>query len=111
MLEIEKRKYPLWRVNCEDRTASMIGKINAAIYFVSDRRDEDQDALCVYLKKTYRGICDRCEARQGDIVRLSEGEDARIISIDFVGGEGELHLESTQIIDTGAVDFKEDGDV
>lgn len=106
MLEGEKKKYVLYRID-SSRVARAQGYINMALYFSSDRRDEDNDHLCVYLKKSYTALCDACDVREGDIIRLGE-ERLRVISAHGDTSELVLHLESTQILDTGAFDFEED---
>lgn len=106
MLETEKREYPLYKIDRATSTARFAQKIRGAIYFTSDRRDEDQDGLCVYIKKTYKGICDKADISKSDIIIIN-GERARVISVSDDTEELILHLESVDVIDTGAVDFEE----
>ena len=110
MLESEKRNYPLYRIN-KDRIARMVGLVRMAIYMTSDRRVEDNDHLCVYLKKSYGAVCDRCDIREADIVRLEDDERVRVISVTGDDSELLLHLESVKILDTGSFDFEEDSNV
>ena len=106
MLETEKKKYPLYRIG-QSRIARRVGTISVALALTSTRRDEDNDHLCVYLKKSYQGLCDGAEVHQGDIIRLENGERLRVICAATAGREMLLHLESTQIFDTGSFDFEE----
>ncbi len=110
MFEREKRHYPVYRIDKETRLATGVCIARAYIYFTSDRRDEDKDHLCVYLKKTYRGLFDPCDIKEGDITS-HEGERLRVISVDRTGTEYSVHLESVQIIDTGAYILREESDV
>lgn len=110
MLEAEKKKYPHYRIS-ERQTAKRLGSVNMALYFTSDRRDEDNDHLCVYLKKSYEAICDKADIREGDIIKLENGERLRTLSVAPFGRELLLHLESTQILNTGAFDFEEGDNV
>lgn len=110
MLELEKKEYPVYRAEGENRVATFVENARLAVYMSSDRRDEDMDGLCVYLKKTYRAIADKSGMREGDIVLLGD-ERARVISITRDGAESILHLESVKIIDTGALDFEGESDV
>lgn len=106
MLEREKRDYPVYRVDEETRIARRIGSVHLAIYMTSDRRDIDNEIGALYLKKTYYGVCDAIDIRSADIVCVS-GARARVISVQQRGNECLLHLESVEIIDTGAYDFEE----
>jgi hypothetical protein len=110
MFEREKRHYPVYRIDRETREAHALCLARAYIYFTTDRRDEDKDHLCVFLKKTYRALFDPCDIAEGDIVSYG-GEKLRVISVDKSGEEFSVHLESVQIIDTGAFVLKGDNNV
>lgn len=99
MLEIEKRKYPVYRKSEQASDARRICDARLALSLSSDRRDVDSSARCIYLKKTYRGICDICDIKEGDIVLVGD-ERLRVISVATAHPEMLLHLESVQIIDT-----------
>ena len=51
-----------------------------------------------------------CDIAEGDIVSYG-GEKLRVISVDKSGEEFSVHLESVQIIDTGAFVLKGDNNV
>ena len=104
MLENEKRKYPVYRKQGEG--CVYLCEARMALYMTSDRRDEDKDGLCVYLKKTYRAICDRCAIKEGDTV-LNGNERLLVISVGGVGAELCLHLEGVEIIDTSRLEITE----
>lgn len=110
MLEREKREYPAYRVDKETRVANAIGKCNLALYLTSDRRDADNTIGALYLKKTYYGICEAIDIRSGDLIGLSDAR-ARVISVSPIGRELVLHLETVEIIDTGAYDLEGDENV
>ena len=99
MLEIEKKRLPVYRKSDEAGEVRRVCNARIAFSLSSDRRDIDNSARCVYLKKTYRGICDFCDIKEGDIV-LSGDEKLRVISVATAHPEMLLHLESVQIIDT-----------
>lgn len=99
MLEIEKKKYPVYRKSEQASDARRICDVRLAFSLSSDRRDVDNDARCIYLKKTYKGICDLCDIKEGDIV-LAGDERLLVISVADAHPEMLLHLESVQIIDT-----------
>lgn len=99
MLEIEKKKYPVYRKSEQASDARRICDIRLAFSLSSDRRDIDSDARCIYLKKTYKGICDNCAVKEGDII-LAGSERLYVISVAGAHPEMLLHLESVQIIDT-----------
>lgn len=101
MLENEKRKYPVYRAS-ENGVGTHLCDAKMALFMTSDRRDEDIDKLCVYLKKTYRAICNKCEIKEGDVVLYGQ-ERLRVISVNSHASELCLHLESTQIIDTSSL--------
>lgn len=110
MLENEKKKYKVYRTVAQTAEAELVCEINLAMYMTSDRRDVDNSVGCVYLKKTYYGVCDSAELRAGDIV-VKDGTRARIISTQADGAEMLLHLESVEIINTGACEIKEEANV
>ena len=110
MLEQEKRDYPVYRAEGENNEARLVENARLAVYMTSDRRDEDNDGLCVYLKKTYRAIGEARSIKEGDVVLLGD-EKARVISITGDGIELILHLESVRVIDTGALYFRGEDDV
>ena len=110
MLEIEKKKYPVYRKNDEAGEVRRVCDARIALSLSSDRRDVDNSARCVYLKKTYRGICDFCDIKEGDTV-LAGDEKMLVISTAAAHPEILLHLESVQIIDTEYVKLEESGDV
>lgn len=103
MLENEKRRYPVYRKQGESLV--YLCEARMALYMSSDRRDEDKDGLCVYLKKTYRAICDHCQIKQGDTV-LRGDERLLVISASEAGSELCLHLESVEIIDTARLEIE-----
>ncbi len=106
MLEIEKKKYPVYRKSEQAGEARHVCDTRLALSLSSDRRDVDNDCRCVYLKKTYRGMCDACDIKEGDIVLIGD-ERVRVISVAQDGAERLLHLESVQIIDTGYMELGE----
>ena len=107
MLEREKRDYPYYRVDKETRVAKRMGICRLAVYMTSDRRDVDNQIGALYLKKTYYGVCDAIDIRSGDIVAI-DGARARVVSVKERREEQVLHLESVEIIDTGAYDLEGD---
>ena len=106
MLENEKRTYKVYRINSQ-RVCEEIGECHLAVYLTSDRRDEDTDGLCLYLKRTYYGICDIMDIRSADIIKI-DGYDARVLTVRKIDSELVLHLESVEIFDTGA--YEHEGD-
>lgn len=106
MLENEKKIYPFYRKASQSPDAEYVGDIRAVLYLSSDRRDEDSDGLCVYLKKTYYAVCDAADIRTGDTV-LCDGVKMLVISVAEAGYELILHLESVEIIDTGVREIAE----
>ncbi|MBO5374624.1 MAG: hypothetical protein J6A54_04165 [Clostridia bacterium] len=106
MLENEKKKYKVYRINAQ-RVCKEEGECSLAVYMTSDRRDEDEDGLCVYLKRTYYGICNIMDIRTADIIKI-DGRDARVLTVSRDGNELILHLESIEVLDTGAYDYEGD---
>jgi hypothetical protein len=110
MLEVEKKKYDLYRVEFETRKGKRIGSVNLAVYQTSDRRDVDNQIGGVFLKKTYYGVCDTIDIRSGDNVNL-DGAFAQVISVRPSKTELLLHLESVEYLDTGAYAIEVSDDV
>ncbi len=105
MLENEKKKYKVYRVDFESRIAHMVGECRLAVYQRSDRRDVDNTIGAIFLKKTYYGICDAMDIRSGDIIMHDENK-LRVISAVPCGSELTLHLESVELLDTGAYEIE-----
>ena len=108
MQEALKKKYSLFRIIRGDKgegSLKSIGKIRVALEMSSDRRDKSDDNLCLYLKKTYKGVCDKCNVMDGDIIKIENGY-LRVISVKDAITEQYLHIEEVKILDTGAFDVE-----
>ncbi|MBQ8163587.1 MAG: hypothetical protein IJZ93_04395 [Clostridia bacterium] len=108
MLKTMKKPYSVYRLERVSGVsiAKFLATVNICIAMTSDRRDIDNDAKCVFLKKRYAAAADSTIIKDGDIIK--DGESfMRVISAVRYGNESYLHLESVDVFASCAFDFEE----